>query len=231
MPEEKKDVVVPSSGADEPKKPVDGGEGSGDDKLINLAALRKKLDATSAENASLKKALEESKGAVDRTLLTEEEKKPKKDDTVKVLFERDVKEATIQWTKKNKVTNEEWAAIKARVSLKGDETLTEIVDKIDETFNSLPSVRERRETEIAKKAKLETMRQFQDNELDFGGGGDTVDYGNNNGTTILNSKESKFLKAFGVTPEEQKSINKEKNTNQWEDGKSPTRKFFEAPKS
>lgn len=226
--EDVKDVVDPTN---PDSKKVEEEKG-GDDKSNNLAALRKKNKELEDENARLK-AGEGDKKDSSRSLLTEDEEdeedsKSKKLDPIKVVFQRDVKEATHQWNKKNKVSSEEWQQIQKKVSLTGEETLSEISDKIDEAYNSLPSVRERRDKELIEKGKKIAMTQFQDEELDSFGGGDS---GNSQGETPKGTaKERKFLSSFGVTPEEQKKIDRSANPNEWTPGPSPVRKFFDGAK-
>jgi hypothetical protein len=196
----------------------------GDDKDKNIAALRTRKEALEKENDQLRKDIEEARKAPKK----EEKPDPVKDDTMKVIFDRDTREATRQWTKGNKVTAEEWKSIQEKVSLNGDETISEITDKIDEAYQSLPHVREKREKDLIEKGKKIAMTNFQDDELDIGGGGD-VDLGGG-GEANLTGKEKGFLSSFGVSPDEQKKIDKTKNPNSWQPGPSPTRKFFDGSK-
>lgn len=220
--EDVKEIVTPT----EDEKVVEPSDSKGDDKAKNFAELRRKLEATEAEKAELARKLAE-KEENNRSLGDDEEKDKKPDPTIKVLFERDLKEATRQWNKANKATAEEWAVIKSKVSLRGDETMSEISDKIDEAYHSLPSVREKREKEIALKARKEAMREFSDDELDSGGAGGDVDLGG--GTpTRLNDKTKKWARGLGLTPEEMKDIDEDSDPSDWKIGPSPTRKFFQA---
>jgi hypothetical protein len=194
-----------------------------DDKDKNFAELRKQLKEKEDEIARLKADKEP-----DRSLETKdakEEKETKKVDPLKAVFERDLKEATIQWNTGKNVSNEDWAAIKGKVSLNGDETISEIKAKIDEAYNSLPHVREKREKDLIEKGKREAMQQFQDDELDIGGGGE-ADLGGETEPRFT-TKEKGWLNAFGVKPEERKAIKRDADTNEWQIGKSPTRKFFQ----
>jgi len=229
MSEEVKDVNGVVIHAD-PNKVVEPKGGEGDDKETNLAVLRKKLKQTEQERdeaikiASLKGEKERSLGAVDEEEPVVEKKK-ETPDTLKVIFQRDAKEATRQWNKKNPVSSEEWAQIKSKIKLSGEETVSEIVDKIDEVHQSLPSVRAKRDKELIDKGRKQAMSQFQDEELDIGGGGD-VDLGEGS-EPRFNSREKKFLDRFGVTSDERKNINKETNTNEPVVFTQPTRKFFQ----
>ncbi len=199
---EDKDVLDVSSTSTESDESVE----TKSDKEINnkdknFAELRKKASTLEKENAELRQKLESNK-----TIEKDEEKKPEKADPLKVVFERDLKDVAREWNKKNKVTADEWAELKKRVTLKGDETRGEIQDKIDEAYHSLPGTRAKREKELIEKGKRQAMREFNDEELDTGSGGD-VDMGSGN-EPRFNSKEKNFLKTFGVTAEEAKQIDK-----------------------
>jgi hypothetical protein len=206
---------------------VETAETKSDDKESNIAALRIKKEALEKENNELKTRLSQFDKSKD-SLPLEGTGKVETPDPLKVIFNRDIKEASLQWNKKNKVTTEEWTAIREKVSLKGDETLTEIQEKIDEVYHALPTVRERREKELIAKGKRLAMNNISDDDMDMSGGGDVdMDKGNE---APLSTKEKNFLKTFGVTPDEQKKIDTSSNPNAWQEGKSPIRKFFEAGK-
>jgi hypothetical protein len=226
--DEDKDVLEVVTPADETKE-VEPKDSEVDDKNKNFAELRKQLEKERQEKADLQRLLEEKKEK-DSTLNIEGDEpgeKPKKaDDTLKIVFQRDMKEAVHQWQEKTKVSAEEWAQVKAKVSLKGDETISEIKAKISEAYISLPTVRERREKELIEKGKRMAMSEFSDDELDIGGGGDADFSGDVE--THFTARERKFLDSMGVTPEERKKINKNATTNDWQIGQSPTRKFFQA---
>lgn len=232
--EDVEEVVTPDkkSKADEDDDDID------DDKQKNLANLRKKSEALEKENAELKKQLE-SKGSDNRTLGEEDDDEEDKDkgkekkiekksdsDPLEIVFKRDLKEATRTWNKKNKVTDEEWGEVKKRVSLKGDETQSEIFEKIDEAYSNLPSTRKKREKEIFDKGKKAAMSEHTDDELDFGGGGADVDLEGSGGATQLNSKSKKWGKGLGLTDKELKEVDMEEDPNAWKPGKQATRKFF-----
>ena len=51
------------------------------------------------------------------------------------------------------------------------------------------------------------MKEFKDDEMDFGGGGDT-DLSGGETETRMTTKEKKWSKAFGLTSEEVKKIDK-----------------------
>jgi len=220
-----KDIVNPTAEEGDVVTPSE----EGDDKNKNFAELRKQLEEERREKAELKRQLE-GKQEKDNILNIEgdevEEKKPKADDTLKIIFQRDMKEAVHQWQSTNKVTPEEWAQIKGKVSLKGDETLSEIKSKISEVHQSLPTVRAKRDKELIEKGKRMAMSEFSDDELDIGGGGD-ADFGGETETRFT-SQEKRFMDSMGVTPEERKKIKKDGTTNEWQVGQSPTRKFFQA---
>lgn len=214
-----KEVVIPAEG----KPAVEAGKPEGDDKDKNFASLRKKLEETEKELARVKAEKEKE---VDRSLAGDEPevKKPKADDTLKVIFERDVKEATRLWNKKTTVSSEEWAQIKSKVQLKGDETQSEIQDKIQEAYESLPGVRQKRDKELIEKGKRLAMSEFSDDELDMGGGGD-VDLGG--GGEVRVSKQTKtWATRLGLSEKEIKEVDTESNPNEWSEGKQATRKFF-----
>lgn len=211
--------------------PVDGDKGGGDDKDKNFAALRKQIEERDAEIARLKTLAEGKKDDDDRTLVPD----AKKDDTEgarekaakKVLFERDMKEATRQWNSKNKVTTEEWASIKKAVQLTGDETQSEIMEKIDKEYQALPTVRERREKELIAKGRREALQQFSDDELDLGTGGD-IDLGGSTEPKVNNQERAFLRNVAGISKKEDLAkINKESDPNQWSTGPNPTRKFFQ----
>ena len=220
------EVITPTNEDEE----VETESENGDDKSKNFAELRKQLEKERQEKADLQRQLEEKQDK-DSTLNIEgedkkEEIKPKADDTLKIIFQRDMKEAVHQWQEKNKVSPEEWSQIKAKVSLKGDETLSEIKAKVDEVYQVLPSIREKRDKELIEKGKRIAMSEFSDEELDIGGGGDS-DLGGESEVRFT-PKEKKFLDSMGVTPEDRKKIDKDGNSKGWQIGQSPTRKFFQA---
>ena len=154
-----------------------------------------------------------------------EEDKTSKNDTLQVIFARDMKEAVHQWNKKNKVSSEEWAQIKSKVSLNGDETVSEIQDKIDEIYQNIPAVREKREKMLIEKGKKIAMSEFQDEEMDIGGGGD-VDFGDKTEIRV-NTKTKKWAKGLGLSEKEIKEVDDSEEVNQWKAGKQATRKFFQ----
>lgn len=237
--EDVKDIVDPTTSDD---KKVELDSDKGDDKTNNFAALRKQRDDALAEIARLKA----EKGETDFSLKADddsdaddedeedskkESKDSKEESPLKIIFDRDVKEATRQWSKKNKVSQDEWNKIRSKVSLTGKETVSEIYDKIDEAYQALPSVREKRDKELIEKGKKLAMRQAQDDELDSFSGGDSGSLGDDSGqSTKVTPTEKKFLSSFGVTADEQKKIDKEANPNEWSEGPSPTRKFFDGAK-
>lgn len=205
MDDKNKDVPVDPSPTPKPGEGPSNPEPGQDDKDKNFAELRTKKEQLEKENEDLRKENESLKKPADDS---------KKDiqDPLKVVFDRDLKEATFQWSEKNKPTADDWAELKKKVTFKGDETLSEIKAKMSEAYETLPSVKQRKEKELIDKGRKQAMREFNDEEMDFGGGGD-VDLGGGSNTSQLNSKEKKFLKNFGVTPEEAKKINKDETPN------------------
>lgn len=227
MPEEKTDVQEVSS---TPEEKVEGQEPNtepSNDKDQNFANLR-------AEKERLEKELAEARAQSqqnDRSLSVEPEETPSEKpqdnnvDTLKVIFERDAKEATRMWNRKNEVTAEEWQTIKSKVALRGDETQSEIYDKIDEAYHSLPSTREKREKELIEKGKQEAMRQFSDEELDVSTGGD-ADY---SGTPQprYNQKTKAWAKGLGLSDEELSKVDTDGDPSAWTEGPQAKRAFFE----
>lgn len=206
MDEKELDVMDDSSTSSEGGTEVETKPQS--DKDRNFAELRKRQQELEKENERLRESVrQQDLGSRSLVEKPQEEEERNSSEVHKVIFERDMKKAVKRWSEKNQVTPEEWAHIKKQVSLKGDELDDEIYEKIDTAYNSLPGVRQKREQELVKKAKLEAMREFQDDELDLGGGGD-IDLGGGSEPRFT-PKEKSWLNAFGVTPEERKSINKQ----------------------
>jgi hypothetical protein len=227
MEEIKKDVSGESSAPAPEAREVETPAEGGDDKDNNFKALRAQIAEKDAEIARLQ-SLSDSK---ERSLSEDHEeleKAPevkKESDSLTVLFSRDKKEATLQWNSEHNVSNEEWSEIQKRVSLKGDETVSEIKRKIDDAYYSIPSVREQREKELFEKGKKEAMRQLSDEEMDTGFGGGDVDLGD--GRQVRHNGATKaFAKSFGLSEEDLKNIDTEGNPNQWKEGKEAKRSFF-----
>ena len=214
--------IVPP--ADE-KKPVEGGDSEGDDKNKNFAELRKQLDNERAEKAALLERIKQKEEG-ERNLGGDapDDGKNKDTDVVKVIFERDKRDAVKEWGKTHPIAADVWAQVKTKVFLSGNETRSEILEKIDEAYQSLPTVRTEREKRIADEARRKAMSEFNDDELDLGGGGD-INLGDG-AMPRFTQKEKKILDAMGVTADERKNINKDANPNEWQNGKSPVRKFF-----
>lgn len=215
MEEENKDKGVGG------ESPAPGGEGKDvvtqpdPDKESNLANLRKLVREERKKREDVEKERDALKGNPPKkeepeSLDLESNKEKKVSEAEKLLFDRDLKKAVNRWSKEHKVTKEEWAEIKKKVTLNGDELDDEIYEKISSAYEGLPNVKEKRESELIEKGKKEAMKQFQDSELDFGGGGDSGN-GGNQPTKRFTSQENKFLNAFGVTEEERKGIDKESN--------------------
>jgi len=207
--EEEKDVkefVTPT----ESEEDVETLKDEGDDKSKNFAELRKQLKEAQEERdryKALTEKPEESRTLADKPKI----EKPKEEGDP--LFSRDLKDATYEWNKTNKVSNEEWQAIKSKVSLTGEETRSQILDKITEAYQSLPSIRQKREQDLINKAKQEAMRQMSDDELDIGGGGD-VSLGGEN-TPKIDKKTRMWAKAMGMTDEQIAKVDTNENPNEW----------------
>lgn len=221
--EDVQEVVTPTK----PEGDVDPKDGEGDDKTKNFTELRKQLDEEKRKNAVLLKEKEDRAEAKRSLGADEDEDEGDKKPTVEqVVFNRDKKEAVIEWSKTHKgVTPEVWNEIKEKITLKGDETKSEILEKIDQVHDSLPAVRTEREKKIADEARNKAMREFNDDELDLGSGGD-IDLGGGTAPQF-SPKEKKFLDSFGVSAAERKNIDRNANPNKWTPGKMPTRKFFQ----
>lgn len=222
------EVITPAE-----EKEVVETEDSADDKKANFANLRKKAETLEKENEILRKQIT-AKSEAERSLAPKKkeveeeeiEEEKSKDSPLKIIFERDMREAVRQWNKKNKVSSEEWAQIKSKVSLNGDETLSEIQDKIDEIYQNIPAIREKREKALIDKGRKMAMSEFQDEELDIGGGGGDSDFGGQ-AEVRLNAKSKKWAKGLGLSDKEIKEVDSEADSNQWKVGKSATRKFFQ----
>lgn len=224
MEQDKKDVqeIVPPAeeGKGVETKPTDS-----DDKNKNFAELRKQLETERAEKVALLERLKAQEEG-ERNLGGEDPDagKHKETDVEKVIFERDKRDAVKEWGKTHPVAADVWAQVKTKVALKGNETRSEILEKIDEAYQSLPTVRTDREKKIADEARRKAMMEFQDDELDMGGGGD-INLGDG-AMPRFTPKEKKILDAMGVPAEDRKGIDKDANPNEWKTGKSPVRKFF-----
>jgi hypothetical protein len=223
-----KDESSTSTGAGEGN--VEAGASEGNDKDKNFAELRKAKEAAEARAAELERQLAgNGEGqSKQRTLAAPDEGagEGKKSDDASVLFERDMREASYRWSKTNKdVTDQEWQAIQSKVSLKGDETVSEIEDKISEAYEGLPTVREKRDQQLIEKGKKEAMRQFRPDEMDLSGG--DVDLGGGEGQVRHSAKEQAWLRSFGVKPGDAAKIDREADTSGWQEGPQATRKPFQ----
>lgn len=183
----------------------------GDDKSKNFAKLREEKDKLKAENERLRKVAETDES---RDLRDQEEQDDDKD-TEKIVFNRDLREATIQWNDANQVSKEDWAQIRKKVTLTGKETLTEIKRKISEAHESIPSVRQAKEDGLREEGRQEILKRHTDLDLDIGGGSDGSDLGEGVGPSFT-PKEKAWLKGLGVKPEDQKKIDKNANSNEWQ---------------
>ena len=234
-----------SSSDDQNRNNVENESGSGNDKDTNLANLRKQLEEKDVEIERLKAGNggQGNGSGGDRSLNLNEGddddeddgdkggKKGKEDDdelssAEKIAFNRDLQDVARGWNKEHNVSDSEWAEIQKKVTFTGKELRSEILEKINEAHQSLPTVRQQREKALKDEGRKEAMREIQDQELDLGGGGEG-DMGEGGGEPRFTPKERRWMDAFGVGDDTRKKINKSKNTNQWEEGKSPRRKFFE----
>lgn len=216
MEEEKKGVQEASPAPNEPAKDVEPGAEEVDDKDKNFAKLRETNKNLQEENERLKKEARER----DNTLDPKDEQDPedpkdnKEPSAAEIIFGNNRKEAARDWNKKNDVSKEEWEAIQERVVLKGDETQGEIYDKIEEAYNNLPAVRERKEKELVEKGRKEAMREYQDDELDIAGGGDP-DLGGNPAPRV-NKKTRTWAKGLGLSEKELKNVDMDKDPSGWD---------------
>lgn len=205
------EVVTPTTEGEEVEtKPEDG-----DDKSKNFARLRGERDDLKAENERLRKIAETEEGRDLRTQDEQEDDVVEKADTEKIVFDRDLKEATLQWNEKNQVSKEEWAQIRKKVSLTGKETLTEIKRKISEAHESIPSVRKAKEDGLREEGRQEILKRHTDLDLDIGGGSDGSDLGEGGIGPSFTPKEKAWLDKMNVKPEDRKKIDKSANPNEW----------------
>jgi hypothetical protein len=216
----KKDVLDdPSTSPEVDGANVEGETTPENDKDKNFAELRKKSEALEKENKELRERVENGDSA--RTLADDpkpEKKVEKKEDTLGVLFQRDMKEAVIQWNNENKISTEDWATIKSKISLKGDETLSEIKGKINDVYNSIPTVRAEKDKALVEKGRKEAMQQFRDDELDIGSGGDV-----NLGDGVNhrhNSKTKSWAKGLGMTDKKLADVDPDGDTG-WKEFEEP----------
>lgn len=207
MDENKNGVQGDSPNPPKPAGQVEKPNGSGNDKDKNFAELRKKNEDLERENEELRQKL--GGNSTERTLVVEdgdEAPKGKKEvatDATKVIFDRDMKKAVRKWNTKNKVSKEEWATIQNSVHLRGDEDDEEIYEKIDASYNSLPSVKQKREKELIDQGRNEAMRELSDEELDMGvGGGDSTAPGAGQAQPRFNQKTRSFVKGLGMSQKE-----------------------------
>lgn len=212
METRKEDVQAPVQPADQGVVVENGNQG-GDDKDKNFSELRRQLAEKDAEIERLKGGAGDERNLAPKG--DDDGKGAKKPDPMVAIFERDQREAVRLWNKQHKVTPEMWAEIKNRVQLNGDETVSEIQDKIDDAYSSLPAVQKEREDRIRNEERQKAMREFSDDDLDLGTGGSGNAGGGDGGAPRFNSKERGILKAFGVTPEEAKNIDRNAETNEW----------------
>lgn len=218
MDKKPEDVQAGSStttDADKDKSKTDAGGGNDKDK--NFAELRKQLDDANKELETLKggSATKQDDGDKDEPTAAE-----------KVVFDRDHREAVIQFSGKVKLTEEQKKALTEKVALTGKEVPSEIIAKYQEAYEALPEVKAAREKALIDKGRREAMGQFRDDEMDLGGGGDT-DAGADTQPRISNG-DAKFAKAMGMSDKAIKAIDLTAETNEWSPGKEPTRKAWGA---
>lgn len=233
-----------SSSTDKEDKTVET-TSDGGDKEENFAKLRdinkdltddlkvanKKVGDLEIENEDLKADPNRTLDAPGDTEEEEEEDDkvvdpPEADDTVSVLFKRDLKEATKAWNKDNDVSATEWAQIQKKVTLKGDETQSEIAEKIEEAYQGLPSVREKRDKAMIDKGRKQADSEFSDEEMGTGTGGD-VDLGGER-KPRFNRKTKDFAKKVGgMSDKELAEVDPDGEVGMNTEGPEATRKFFE----
>ena len=183
-------------------------------KAKNFEVLRRLKKESDEKNKVLEKELAAVRkaGAESRDLNSVPTEDPSKEEnqTLKFLFERDKKAAVRRWSRDNpNISDSEWKDVQKKVVLSGDETMDEIIEKINEAHNTLPGVRASREKELIEKGRKEAMKQIRYSEMDLGGGGDPG-YGDGSSEPRFTPKEKKFLNSMGVNKEEMKNIDKSK---------------------
>lgn len=205
------DVVNPPK----PDGTVVNPDGGGDDKDKNFAELRRQLKEKEDEIARLKsgKTDDDSK-PFELGNLPEPDKKDPANVALRQVFERDLKEATLQWTGANKVTPEQWQEIRKNVRLTGTETLTEIKNAISKEYHALPSVREEREKALKEEGKKEAMNQHFDDETSLPGGGHGG-AGGGQGNTRIPKVTRDWGKRLGLTDKELEAVDPEADSNDW----------------
>ena len=195
---------------------VEDKSGDESDKEKNFAKLRttnedlvKANKILTEENEELagKRSLGDDDGDGDAD--DDKDGKSKKSTTEEVLFNRDLKEATRIWNKENKVSPEIWEQVKAKINFTGEETQSEIVDKINETYTNIPEVRKKLDADLISKGKNEAMNNFQDGEMDLGGGGDDSGGDSAGNGPRLNGKTKLWAKGLGLNTEELKNVDLE----------------------
>ncbi len=164
-----------------------------DDKDKNFAKLREKVETLEEENESLR----EQVGSKSERSLDGE---ANIDEVEKVVFNRDKKKAIRKFNSDKEISDEEWKSFRDKVKLTGEEDDELIYQKMEDAYNTLPSVREQREKELIEKGKKEAMSQFTDQEVDIGSGGDVS--GETSKKVRLNAKEKRFAKSMGVDEED-----------------------------
>lgn len=221
--EEKPEGAAPEGGEKEPE-----GESKENNTKDNLANLRQLKEKAERERDEALAKLNE-RDSQDFSLDSKAEEKEEQPAGESAIFKRDMKEATRLWTRANKPTSEQWAQIKSKVTLNGDETQSEIEDKIQEAFDGLPDVRQKREEQIRQEERKKLMGDFNDNELDVGTGGD-FDPGSGDQPVRLSAKDKAFAKNVGgLTDEEIAKIDLDGDPSRDEDGqhKMPIRQPFQ----
>lgn len=204
MQEQEKDVKGTSSTPDDqPKGTSNPDDGQPKDKDKNFAALRERAEKAEREKAEAEAKLEAVTSNAKPNLTAD----ANLTDAQKAVFDRDLRMAIKGWRGKNSVTADEWSSIQKRVVFSGDELPDEIAEKIDAAHAQLPGVRERREKELVEKGRKSAMREFSDEDMDIGGGGDAGMTGGEPETRFT-EKENRWLNTFGVKPDDRKNISK-----------------------
>jgi len=189
MDEEKNDEIESDSSTDTELE-EDNVEKSKSSKEESLAILRKKNTELSEELNKLK--------SEDRNL-SSEDKESKDSGVSRLLFERDMKKAVRRWNNENNVPEDIWKKIKSKSSLKGDEDDEEIYQKISEAYESLPEIKEQRKQELINEGKKQAQKEFSDEEMNLGEGGEPTD---SKTKPRITAKGKRWLEGFGVSEKE-----------------------------
>ena len=236
----KEEDVKSDSSTDLPDQDDQGDDRSPEDdndKDKNFANLRKSRDdaiaraeAAEAENARLKGEDGGNRDLGDDEEDEEEEEEQKDDKKSKktdkkdtstqpsAVFIRDRKEAALKWNQKNKVSADIWKKIQGAVTLTGNETETEIYNKIENAYLNIPEVRQQRDKKLIEKGRALERGEISDDDMDIGGGlGGDIDGGGNDrgGKPRHNAKTKKWAKGLGLKDKELGEIDPDEDTSDY----------------